>query len=223
MIIIFFGSPGAGKGTQAKLVSKKLNIPHLSTGEILRKKLLEKNPLSLKLKEILNSGNLVSDEILNEIIDLRLKFEDCKRGFIMDGYPRTISQASFLDRLFGERNLKIDKIFNLIVDKKTVIKRIKSRSLLENRQDDSEDIIKNRINKYIESTKPLSDFYKKNYPSSFHSINGNIEIDKIQEDIFKILENKDFLQWLTISFLDLYTYYHVFTLIHFNKIIQESL
>ena len=95
MIVIFFGPPGAGKGTQAELFSKEFNIPHLSTGDILRKKILEDNPLSNKLKEIINSGNYVSDDLLNNIIENRLRHSDCKNGFVLDGYPRTISQKDF--------------------------------------------------------------------------------------------------------------------------------
>ena len=192
MIIIFFGSPGAGKGTQASLTAKRLNIPHLSTGEILRAKLSDNDSIAKRLKKIMDSGNLVSDKILNEIIENRINLQDCKKGFIIDGYPRTLVQKIFLEKLFILKNMNISKIFNLIVDTSTIIERIKSRSLLENRQDDNEVIIKNRIKKYIESTKPLSDSYMINYTADFHSIDGNQEVEKIQEDIFKILKNKDF-------------------------------
>ena len=99
MIIIFFGPPGAGKGTQASLTAKTLNIPHLSTGDILRDKLLDQDSLSTQLKHLMDSGNLISDDILNEIVSNRLNLPDCQNGFILDGYPRTMSQKIFLIKL----------------------------------------------------------------------------------------------------------------------------
>ena len=186
MILIFFGPPGAGKGTQASLVAKKLNILHLSTGDILRKKLLDNDTLSLRLKEIMDSGNLVSDEILNEIVASRLSLQDCKKGFILDGYPRTISQKNFLETYLEKNNLKISYIFDLKVEGDVIIKRIKSRSDIENRQDDKEEVIKTRISKYIDETKPLSDYFSLKYPKYYHLINGNQEIEMIQGDILRL-------------------------------------
>ena len=188
MIIIFFGPPGAGKGTQAKLVAGKLKIPHLSTGDILREKLLELDSLSLKLKEIMDSGNLVSDEILNEIISHRLNFADCEKGFILDGYPRTIDQKNYLQNFLKINSLKINYIFDLSLDTEVVIKRIKSRSKIENRLDDNEEIIKTRIEKYSNQTKPLSDFYSSNYSNNYFLVNGNQEIEMIQADIMEIVK-----------------------------------
>ena len=95
--IIFFGPPGAGKGTQAKIISNHLNVPHLSTGDILRTRILQEDDLSKKLKEIMSSGGLVSDEILNKIVNEKLN--DCNDGFILDGYPRTLDQSNFLNNL----------------------------------------------------------------------------------------------------------------------------
>ena len=105
MILVFFGPPGSGKGTQAKFISTTFNIPHLSTGEILRNSLKEKTNLSLQLKKIIDSGGLVSDDILNQIITDRISQKDCKKGFIFDGYPRTLSQAYFINDYFLENNL----------------------------------------------------------------------------------------------------------------------
>ena len=107
--IIFFGPPGAGKGTQAKKISEYLNISHLSTGDILRKKLLDKDDLANELKSIMSSGNLVSDEILNSIVALRLKTE-IYNGFILDGYPRTLAQSIFLNNFFTENSISINFI-----------------------------------------------------------------------------------------------------------------
>ena len=113
MRIIFFGPPGAGKGTQAKLLSSYLDIPHLSTGEILRSKLNENDELSSKLRHIMTSGNLVSDEILNAIVSIKLLTNDCKKGFILDGYPRTVAQSEYLISFMDKQAMVINKIINL--------------------------------------------------------------------------------------------------------------
>lgn len=188
MIFIFFGPPGAGKGTQAALISKKLNILHLSTGDILRKKLLDYDLLSKKLKEIIDSGNLVSDDILNEIVANYLSSIDCKNGFVLDGYPRTIAQKNFITDYFKKNNLLITYIFDLKIDEEVIFQRIKFRSSKENRPDDNEEIIKTRISKYNQETKQLSIFYSKHYPNNYYVINANQEIEMIQQDILKIVE-----------------------------------
>ena len=106
MILIFFGPPGAGKGTQAKFISKKFNIIHLSTGDVLRDQLDKQTKLSLELIKTMESGELVSDDTLNQIVSERISLKDCKNGFIFDGYPRTLSQAQFIDQYFLINNLK---------------------------------------------------------------------------------------------------------------------
>ena len=203
MIVIFFGPPGAGKGTQASLLSKKFNIPHLSTGEIFRNKLLERDNLSIKLKKILDSGELVSDKTTNEIVAQRIDKDDCSRGFILDGYPRTNKQAIFLKSKLDDRKLLINKIIDIQIDEKKIIQRIKSRSSIEKRKDDNQVIIKTRISKYIEETRPLSEYYKTNYSSDYHIVDGNREIEEINADILKFFKNAnlwaffwDFLTWL---------------------------
>ena len=185
MILIFFGPPGAGKGTQASLVSSKLNIPHLSTGDILRNKLLDSDNLSIKLKAIIDTGNLVSDEILNQIIESRINLPDCKNGFILDGYPRTIIQKNFFEGYLKKNDLSITMMFDLVVNENIIIERIKFRSNIENREDDKIDVIKTRIDKYHKETKPLSDFFSTNYANKYYVINGNQEIEKIYQDILK--------------------------------------
>ena len=192
MILIFFVPPGAGKGTQASLTAKTLNIPHLSTGDILRDKLLDQDSLSIRLKNFMDSGNLVSDDILNEIVANRLKLPDCQSGFILDGYPRTISQKIFLSDFLESHNLSISKIIDLSIDEKIIIQRIKSRSNIENRLDDREEIIKTRMLKYFQETKPLSNYFRSKYPNDYHIVDGNQNIENIQDDILKIVKNKDF-------------------------------
>ena len=189
MILIFFGPPGAGKGTQSKLIANYFNIPHLSTGDILRKKLLKKDELSKKIKDIMDKGFLVSDDILNQIISNRIDNQDCLKGFILDGYPRTMNQALFFNSTLDSKNLRITKIFNINIDEKIIIQRLNSRFSIENRQDDEEKIIQTRISKYLSETKQLSNFYKNQNLSNYCVINGNQEIQKIKADIIKIIKN----------------------------------
>ena len=191
MLFIFFGPPGAGKGTQASIISNNFKIPHLSTGDILRNKLLQKDELSTKLKHIMDKGQLVPDDILNEIVSKRISNPDCLKGFILDGYPRTMGQALFLNTILNSKNFKIDKIIDIEVDEKIIVKRIISRSKEEDRQDDKEEVIKTRIFRYLSETKPLSDYYKSKYSSDYLVINGNQEIEKITEDIVKILKSEN--------------------------------
>ena len=190
MILIFFGLPGAGKGTQAKLISEYLNIPHLSTGAILRNILDQKDDFSEKLKTTMDSGELVSDKVLNEIIDKRLDQNDCANGFVLDGYPRTMDQAMFLKSSLDLKKIYSDKIIlDILLDEKVIIERIKTRSNIENRQDDKDDIIKTRIEKYKSETKPLSNYYKSQDKTKYIIIDGNQEIEKIHTTIINIVKN----------------------------------
>ena len=188
MKIIFFGPPGSGKGTQAKLLAKKLNILHLSTGDILREKLSDGDSLSIKLKEIMSSGNLVSDEILNQIIANKLMSEECSNGFILDGYPRTILQSEFLLSFFKSNGFSLDIIFNFKIDFKLVEERIINRSKQEQRSDDNIDVIKTRLDKYIEETYPVSQFFSKNFDQNFFTIDASQEVSKIQKELINILK-----------------------------------
>ena len=188
MKIIFFGPPGSGKGTQANLLAKELNILHLSTGDILREKLSDGDSLSVKLKQIMSSGNLVSDEILNQIITSKLMSEECSNGFILDGYPRTISQSEFLLSFFKNNNFILDIIFNFKIDFKLVEERIILRSKQEHRSDDNIDVIKTRLDKYIEETYPVSQLYSKNFSQNFFNIDASQEVYEIQKELIKIIK-----------------------------------
>jgi len=188
MKIVFFGPPGSGKGTQAKLLAKSLNILHLSTGDILREKLNDGDALSFKLKKIMSSGNLVSDEILNQIIADKLKSEECSNGFILDGYPRTISQAEFLLSFFKTNSLILDLIFNFKIDFKLVEERIILRSKQEQRSDDNIDVIKTRLDKYTKETYPVSQFFSKNFDQNFFTIDATQEVSKIQKELMNIIK-----------------------------------
>ena len=188
MKIVFFGPPGSGKGTQAKLLSNELNILHLSTGDILRDKLSHGDSLSIKLKKIMSSGNLVSDEILNQIIANKLMSDECSNGYILDGYPRTISQSEFLLSFSKNNNLDLDIIFNFKIDFKLVEDRIILRSKEEHRSDDNIDVIKTRLDKYIEETYPVSQFFSENFSQNFFTIDASQEVSKIQKELINIIK-----------------------------------
>ena len=190
MILFFFGPPGAGKGTQAKFISKKLNIVHLSTGEVLRGQLIKESKLSLDLKKILENGELVSDKIMNQIVSERIIQKDCNKGFIFDGYPRTMPQAYFINDYFARQKLTFDYFFEFKIDTNLIIERIINRSIVEKRTDDSEEVIKTRLEKYNEETKPILDLYKKHYNSIYHTIDSNQEIEKINSLLLILLEKE---------------------------------
>ena len=185
--IIFFGPPGAGKGTQAKIISEYLNISHLSTGDILRKKLLENDNLAIELKKIMAAGNLVSDDILNSIVSSRLTKETSK-GFILDGYPRTLHQSEFLSNFLSETSGSIDYIFDIQINFETLKNRILKRSSEESREDDNIDVIETRYNEYLNSTQKVSNFYKDKYNTKFYEIDGSLEIEEITQNIKQILK-----------------------------------
>ena len=185
--IIFFGPPGAGKGTQAKIISEYLNISHLSTGDILRKKLLENDNLAIELKKIMAAGNLVSDDILNSIVSSRLTKETSK-GFILDGYPRTLNQSVFLSNFLSETSSSINYIFDIQINFETLKNRILKRSSEESREDDNIDVIETRYNEYLNSTQKVSNFYKDKYNTKFYEIDGSLEIEEITQNIKQILK-----------------------------------
>ena len=191
MKIIFFGPPRSGKGTQAKLLAKELNILHLSTGDILREKLSDGDSLSIKLKKIMSSGNLVSDEILNQIITNKLMSEECSNGFILDGYPRTISQSEFLLSFFKSNNLNLDIILNFEIDFKLVEERIILRSKKEQRSDDNSDVVKTRLDKYMKETYPVSQFFSVNFSQNFFTIDASQEVYKIQKELINIIKKAE--------------------------------
>ncbi len=185
--IIFFGPPGAGKGTQAKKISEYFSIPHLSTGDILRSKIKQQDDLAIELKQILSSGKLVSDDILNKIVSSKLK-TDCKDGFILDGYPRTIEQSKFINNFFENNSIKLNYIFDIKIEFDVIEERILKRSKQENRDDDNISVIKTRFLEYTNSTKAVSDLYKNNMPDIFNEIDGSSEIDEITNKILKIVK-----------------------------------
>ena len=185
--IIFFGPPGAGKGTQAKIISEYLKVSHLSTGDILRKKLLENDNLAIELKKIMASGNLVSDDILNSIVSSRLSKESTK-GIILDGYPRTLPQSEFLNNFFLETSSFLDYIFDIQINFEILKNRIIKRSSEEGREDDNINVIETRYNEYLNSTQKVSNIYKEKNPSIFYEIDGSPQIQEITKKIKEILK-----------------------------------
>nr|WP_207891603.1 adenylate kinase [Phorcysia thermohydrogeniphila] len=156
MKVVFLGPPGAGKGTQAVRIAEKYNVPHISTGDILRAAVKEGTELGKLAKSYMDRGELVPDEVIIGIIRERLSQPDVKeRGFILDGFPRTIAQAEALDELLKELQLPLDKVIYLNVDDEEIVKRLLARG----RADDTEDVIRNRLKVYREQTAPLVDYY----------------------------------------------------------------
>ena len=177
MNIILFGPPGAGKGTQAKYLVNKLNGFQISTGDILRDEINKNTDIGKKIVNNMNDGRFVDDEIVNNLLKKYIFDPSKRQKLIFDGYPRSLSQAKNLDILLKSSNQKIDLILFLNVNKETILKRIQKRKILEKRLDDDLNIIIKRYDTYIETTKPVLDYYSKN--SNFHEIDGSTEIDKI--------------------------------------------
>ena len=176
-----FGPPGAGKGTQAKYLVEKLNAFQISTGEILREEIKKNTEIGKKISYDMNDGKFVSDEIVNNLIK-NIVFDIKKKNrLIFDGYPRSLTQAKNLNQLLNETKQKIDFIFFLNVNKETILNRIKKRKVLENRSDDDSDTIIKRYDTYMETTKPVLDYYSKN--QNFKEIDGSLEIDEITRKI----------------------------------------
>ena len=181
MNIILFGPPGAGKGTQAKYLVKKLNAFQISTGDMLRDEIQRNSEIGKKIINDMNEGRFVTDKIVNDLIKNIIFDEKKKNRLIFDGYPRSISQAQNLSLLLDDSNQKIDLIFFLNVNKETIIKRIKKRKILEQRSDDDLDTILKRYDTYMETTKPVLEFYSIN--KNFYEIDGTLEIDEITNKI----------------------------------------
>ena len=186
MNIVLFGPPGAGKGTQAKYLVKKLNSFQISTGELLREEIYKNSDIGKKITNDMKNGKFVSDEIVNKLIENLVSDPKKKNRLIFDGYPRSLNQAENLDNLLNDSNQNIDFIFYLNVKKETIIKRIEKRKIVENRADDDLSTILKRYDTYMETTKPVLDFYSKK--SNFHEIDGDLKIEEISSKIEQILD-----------------------------------
>ena len=209
MKLVLIGSPGAGKGTQAKVLSKHFDIAHISTGDLLREETSQKTERGLKIIDIMNSGELVSDEIVETLLANRVKRDDCKKGFILDGYPRNVKQAENLPSIVGE----IEKVVLISVEDDLIVERMVGRrgcpkcgqmyhikynppkedgvcgvcgEALVQRKDDNEETVKNRLSVYHKSTAPIIDYYKNK--GLLLEISGVGDIDEISKQLIDALE-----------------------------------
>jgi adenylate kinase len=215
MNIILLGPPGAGKGTQAKKIAESFKVPHISTGDILRENIGNSTPLGIKAISYMDRGELVPDELLITIIRDRLSRKDCSKGFMLDGYPRTIPQADALQMILTESNRKLDVVLNIDVVDEELIERLSGRRMcrcgasyhlmfnppekeeicdlckgkLYQRDDDKEEAIKNRLIVYKKQTQPLIEYYHDK--GLLRTIDGGKDISGIFEDIKKVLERYD--------------------------------
>ena len=185
MNVILFGPPGAGKGTQAKYLVKKLNGFQVSTGDMLRDEIKKDSEIGRKIIQDMTDGKFVNDEIVNNLIKNVIFDTQKKHKLIFDGYPRSLSQAQNLEKLLDNSNQKINVIFFLNVNKDTIIKRIEKRKILEKRSDDDLSTILKRHDTYMETTKPVLDFYSQN--PNFHEIDGTSKIEAITAKIDEII------------------------------------
>ena len=185
MNIIIFGPPGAGKGTQAKFLVKKLNSLQVSTGDMLREEINKDTEIGKKIINYMNDGKFVDDKIVNKLLEKIIFNPNNANKLIFDGYPRTINQAKNLENLLIKSNQKIDYVFFLNVDKQAIVKRVEKRKILEKRSDDDSSTILKRYDTYMEVTKPVLDYYSKN--QNFHEIDGSMEIKDISQKIEEIL------------------------------------
>ena len=185
MNIILFGPPGAGKGTQARHLEKKISGFQISTGDLLRDEIKKETDIGKMIINDMNDGKFVSDQIINKLIKILIFDPDKKNKLIFDGYPRSVNQAENLDLLLSKSSQKIDFIFFLNVKKETIIKRIEKRKILENRADDNISTLLKRYDTYMKTTKPVLDFYSQKH--NFHEIDGDKKIVEISSKIEQIL------------------------------------
>jgi adenylate kinase len=186
MQLVIMGPPGAGKGTQAKLIAEHYGIPAISTGDIFRAMKTADTPLARQVREIMESGGYVSDEITNAIVADRLAQPDCNRGFLLDGYPRTLQQVQTLDDYLAESERPLNAVISLLADIEEVVARLLRRAVIDGRSDDNEETIRVRLQVYAEQTEPLLEVYRAR--GSLVEVDGHGEVQEVSERIFAALE-----------------------------------
>ncbi len=187
MNIVIFGPPGAGKGTQSNFIVKKYNLYQVSTGELLRREILNKSALGQKIETIINSGNLVSDQIVSDLIEKYISNKIYKNRLIFDGYPRNLIQVKNLDNLLKKYEQKINLVLKLSVSLETIKKRIIERQLLEKRADDKESIAVKRYQMYEKNIEPVIEYYKQS--NLLTVVNGEKTIGEISDEISGLIES----------------------------------
>ncbi|MCF8304362.1 MAG: adenylate kinase [Bacteroidales bacterium] len=199
MNIALFGPPGAGKGTQSKLLIEKYNLVYIATGEILREEITSGTELGKKAKDIIEAGGLVSDELIVRIIEKKIQNNTQASGFLFDGFPRTLVQAYILEGLLLKLNATLNCMISLEVPEDELIKRLLDRSKKEGRKDDTLDVIKVRLTEYWEKTAPVADFYKER--NKYYALNGKGQIEDVHKRITDTIEEVLQQVWLNVVLL----------------------
>ncbi|WP_374928940.1 adenylate kinase [Kytococcus sedentarius] len=184
--MIILGPPGAGKGTQAALIAERYGIPAISTGDIFRANIKAETDLGKQVKEITASGALVPDELTNRIVEDRLAQSDAQEGFLLDGYPRNLGQVEALDAMLRETGQSLDVVLELVVDTEEVVQRLLKRAEIEGREDDTEEVVRHRMDVYTEQTAPLSEAYDKR--GLLERVDGLGEVDEVTQRITEVLD-----------------------------------
>ncbi|MCF8530206.1 MAG: adenylate kinase [Candidatus Nanopelagicales bacterium] len=187
MRIVFMGPPGAGKGTQAAILSRALGIPHISTGDIFRANVSEGTPLGVEAQRYMDAGEYVPDGVTNAMVRDRLTHEDARPGFILDGYPRTVEQVAELDSMLRSAGHQLDVVIELTVDIDEVVQRLVKRAAEQGRPDDTEEVIRRRLEVYAEQTAPLIAVYKDH--GLLVQVNGLGEIDVVSASIVSAINS----------------------------------
>lgn len=183
---LLFGPPGAGKGTQAKILAEKFNFHHISTGDLLRNEIKKGSELGKKAAEIMDAGNLVPDEVVVGMIKGCIADNSSVEGFLFDGFPRTIAQAETLDVMLSEIGQKVEKVLSITLPDEMVFERISHRAMIEGRKDDAQrSTIENRINTYHQKTVPLIEYYTKQ--GKYEEVNGVGSIEEVFEKLSKLI------------------------------------
>lgn len=185
MIIIFFGAPGVGKGTQAALFAERMGYGHLSTGEALRNAIAAQTEIGKLAKQIVDEGKLVSDEIVTKIVEETLVLPKFQAGTILDGYPRTIGQAEALEKILAAKGQRVAVVVNITVNQETLVQRLLARG----RKDDNETTIRERFTVYEKETAPLLDFYAKT-PELIKTIDGEAEVEEVYQRVKAAVESR---------------------------------